>query len=245
MRREALAQGAWPRYVAPRPRGASSAQPRGHRPAAPTVEARQARAERVHVGAGRGRAAAKQAAAQPERTGKVGCLPTCRACSAGLRWIVTRSQPPRPPPPPRRRSGRRYRQHVPTGSSSAPRWRPPPTSPRRRGTPLRSTRGRPGGEAGAAASRAAAGSAQGRHEAQGPTQQRHGRRGSAQPRHGQRGGSGGHAGGRGPRWGVTRPPAACARVGSAARSRLQPTCGVPGDAPMGVVRDVIGGSLLP
>jgi hypothetical protein len=50
--------------------------------------------------------------------------------------------------------------------------------------------------------------------------------------------SGGHAGGRGPRWGVTRPPAACARMGIASRSCLRPTFGVPGDAPMGVVRDV-------
>ncbi len=66
----------------------------------------------------------------------------------------------------------------------------------------------------------------------------------AQRRHGPYGGRGGHAGGRGPRWGETRPPAACARMGSAKRSRLQPTFGVPRDAPMGVVRDVIGGSLL-
>ena len=47
-----------------------------------------------------------------------------------------------------------------------------------------------------------------------------------------------HASDRGPRWGDTRPPAACARMGIAARSCLRPTCGVPGDAPMGVVRDV-------
>lgn len=44
----------------------------------------------------------------------------------------------------------------------------------------------------------------------------------------------GHTRGRGSSRGDTRPPAACARIGIAERSWLEPTAGVPRDAPMGV-----------
>ena len=54
-------------WAAPRPWGSSSARPRGYHPAAPTVEARRAHAERVRVGACLGRAAAKRRATRPQR----------------------------------------------------------------------------------------------------------------------------------------------------------------------------------
>jgi hypothetical protein len=41
-----------------------------------------------------------------------------------------------------------------------------------------------------------------------------------------------HAGDRRPRWGDTRPPVACARMGIAVPSSVQSTAGVPRDAPM-------------
>ncbi len=137
-----------------------------------------------------------------------------QVCDRSPPWIAPRSSRPRRSPPPRRRRTPPVQPRGPTAACRVPRSRRrrarhqrARASPRPRGTPPRSTRGRAGGERGGGSSCA-------------PLRSR------------------GHAGGRGPRWGVTRPPAACARMGIATRSRLQPTFGVPRDAPMGVVRDV-------
>ncbi len=98
--------------------------------------------------------------------------------------------------------------------------RPPPTNPRRRGIHPRSRCDRPGAVPSAGTSRAMPPPWR-------PPSRLQDRRVPALSRS--------HASGRGPEWGDTRPPAACARMGIAARSCLRPTCGVPGDAPMGVV----------
>jgi|HubBroStandDraft_6_1064221.scaffolds.fasta_scaffold09114_6 hypothetical protein len=161
--RVTLVQEALPPWATmPRPPGSPSARPRGPHPPAPTAQAWRTRAEHVRVDAGRGRAAAERRAAWLERrrrwSGAIGCQPAGQACYAGSQWSARRSGPPHPPPPPRRRSGPRDQRHVPTGSSSAPRRRAPATNRPRRGTPLRSTRGRPDAATDAAVSQAAPGS---------------------------------------------------------------------------------------